>query len=366
MPTTQADDGRPTAAHPPVASASDVASEDSAQAVDVHGHGVPESFLKEIASHSDGLCGVTAARDGDDWHVQMPGAPVVRVVRAAMRDADRRWTWLDEQRIGVQVLSPWLDVQSSPGMSAEVARDWARRFNDAMLAEGEAAAGRHPVLASVALHRPERAAEDLVHAISSQGMAGLILNTHPPERDLADPELEPFWSAAESLGVPVVLHPPTEGPHSAIPGVAAYGNAFGRLIDSTLVLGALVLGGLLDRHPDLVLVAVHGGGFLPYQAKRLDGASKIGPLAALKPERGAPSAYLTSLYFDTVSLSAPAIRFLAEVAGADRVLLGTDYPFPLGGRTPVATVHEAGLSAADTRRVLHGNSTDLLRGRTRV
>jgi aminocarboxymuconate-semialdehyde decarboxylase len=372
MPTTDAGDGELTAPHRPVASelasdqASDQESTESAEAVDMHGHGVPESFLKEIASRGDGVCGVTAARDGDDWHVRMPAAPVVRVVRAGMRDAERRRKWLAEQRIGVQVLSPWLDVQSSPGMTADVSRDWARRLNEAMLAESEAAGGCHPVLASVALHRPERAAEDLVQAVSSQGMAGLILNTHPPERDLADAELEPLWSAAEQLGIPVVLHPPTEGPHSAIPGAAAYGNAFGRLIDSTLVLASLVLGGLLDRHPDLALVAVHGGGFLPYQAKRLDGASRIGPLADLTPERGSPSEYLTSLYFDTVSLSASAIRFLTEVAGADRVLLGTDYPFPLGDRTPVQTVHDAGLSPADTRQVLHGNSANLLGGRNRA
>lgn len=333
-------------------------------AVDMHGHGVPMSILKEVANRAGGACGVTATRAGEDWHVQLPGAPAVRVVKRVMRDAELRQQWLAQQGIDRQVLSPWLDIQSAPGMSGKAARDWARRLNDAMLEESNSASPRHPVLASVALHEPDQAADDLVEAVRIHAMAGLLLNTHPPERDLTDVELEPLWSAAESLGVPVVLHPPTEGPHSSIPGAAPYGNAFGRLIDSTLVVASLVLTGLLDRHPALRLVVVHGGGFLPYQARRLDGACRVGPLAKLRPERGAPSAYLTSLFFDTVALSAASVRFLTEVAGADRVLLGTDYPFPLGDRTPVTTVLDAGLSAADTRRVLHDNAMALLGDRT--
>jgi aminocarboxymuconate-semialdehyde decarboxylase len=195
-------------------------------------------------------------------------------------------------------------------------------------------------------------------------MTGLLLNTHPTERRLTDPEMEPVWAAAEDLAVPVVLHPPTEGPHSALPDAAAFGNAFGRLIDSTLILASLLLGGLLDRHPNLLLIAVHGGGFLPYQANRLDGASRVGALAAFSPDRDKPSAYLPSLYFDTVALSPHSIRLLTDVAGADRVLLGTDYPFPLGGPAPVRTVHEAGLGREETRKVLRDNALRLFAGGT--
>lgn len=330
-------------------------------AVDVHGHAVPMSLLRDVAGRSGGLHGVTAAQVGDDWHVEMPQAPVTRVVRPGMRDADRRRHWLAERGIGLQVLSPWLDVQLSPGMSSQEARDWTRRLNDAMVAEAASPTGPQPTLASLALHRPEQAADDLVEAVRSQGMAGLLLNTHPAERALTDPEMEPVWGAAEELGVPVVLHPPTEGPHSALPEAAAYGNAFGRLIDSTLVLSSLLLGGLLDRHPQLVLVAVHGGGFLPYQSKRLDGARRVGPLAQHSPERGDPSEYLPSLYFDTVALSASSIALLTQVAGPDHVLLGTDYPFPLGDQTPVETVREVGLPPGETQMVLRDNALELFR-----
>ena len=334
----------------------------AAGAVDVHGHAVPEPFLTEIAGRADGICGVTAELDGEDWYVRMPAATSPLVVRPGMRDAGRRRRWMDDNGIGLQMLSPWLDVQMSAGMTAATGRDWVRRLNEAMVAEQATSEGRHRALASVALHHPEQAAADLVDSVRTLGMSGLLLSTHPVEHQLDDAAMEPVWSAAEELRVPVVLHPPTVGPHSAIPGAEAYGNAFGRLIDSTLVLATLLLGGLLDRHPNLVLVAVHGGGFLPYQAKRLDGACTVGPLRQRVPERGKPSAYLPSLYYDTVALSAPSIRLLTEVAGPEHVLLGTDYPFPLGGGGPVQTIRDVGLAPDDTRRVLRDNSLAIFGG----
>ena len=329
--------------------------------IDCHAHAVPSALLEDLCARPDGIHGFAAQPTDQGWLVTVPGSAAPRLVRPKMAATDLRSRWLDEQGISSQVLSPWMDIQPTAAMAPQAARDWARRLNAAMLEEANRGPRRSPVLATVALHDSDQAAADLVAAIQDDGMAGLLLNTNPPGRDgLHDPALKPIWEAAAGMGVPVVLHPPTDGPSRALPGSEQFGNTYCRLVDTTFAVAKLILSGVLDRHPMLALVVVHGGGFLPYQSARLDGGHRADALAGYSLERGLPSAYLSDLYYDTVAMSAPAIRFLVETVGAARVLLGSDYPFPLGDPTPPRTVRAAALPTADTRAVLGGNAAALL------
>ena len=318
--------------------------------IDTHVHALPAGLLNQI-THRE-IDGFSAERaDGGGWRVSAPGWAQPRLVRPPMADPERRADWAAGQGLTGQVVSPWLDAQPTAAMPAAAARDWARRLNGT-LAHADAA------LATVAL--TPHAARDLEDAVTGGGLAGLVLSTHPAGvTGLADPALEPLWETAAGLGVPVVLHPPSDGPARALPGGADFGNTFGRLVDSTFAVTSLLLAGVLDRHPALRLVVVHGGGFLPYQAMRLDGGHRADGLAHHAILRDRPSDYLPDLYFDTVALNAASIRFLADAAGPGQVLLGSDYPFPLGDPQPVATVRGAGLGDAATAAVLGGNATAL-------
>ena len=130
--------------------------------------------------------------------------------------------------------------------------------------EGGASGSRSPVLATVDLREPDRAADDLVEAVQTEGMDGLFLSANPPGvSDLADPALAQLWAAAEQLGVPIMVHPPTVGPAARIPASEEFGNVFGRLIDTTFAAARLIVSGVLDRHPGLALILVHGGGLPP-------------------------------------------------------------------------------------------------------
>ena len=320
--------------------------------IDTHVHSLPEPLLRSVAGQESGSGGVAVRKTDDGWLVTLPGS-APKLVRPPMADAARRAVIATKQGVTAQVVSPWLDAQPTEAMSEGQARDWSRRLNEA-LAEQEGGQG---VLATVPL--TARAAADLADAVE-RGAAGLILSTSPPgAQDLADRALEPLWEAAAGLAVPVVLHPPTDGPSRVLPGAAEFGNTFCRLVDSTFAVTKLLLSGVLDRHPGLRLVVVHGGGFLPYQSLRLDGGHRADALAGYKIERDHPSDYLTDLYFDTVAMKATAIAFLAESVGPGRVLLGSDYPFPLGDPTPVETVRAARLSDTATAAVLGGNAARL-------
>ena len=322
--------------------------------IDIHVHALPAALLGEIAGRETD--GWSAEPVDGGWRVTHPGTDAPRLVRAPMTDTGRRAEWAARQGLTGQVVSPWLDAQPTGAMSEAAARDWARRLN-AALAEQERAAGNE-VLATVAV--TGHASADLRQAVEDDGMTGLILSTNPPGAgDLADPVLEGVWEAAAGLGVPVVLHPPTDGPARALPGSAEFGNTYCRLVDTTFAVTKLLLSGVLDRHPRLRFVVVHGGGFLPYQSMRLDGGHRADALSGYRIARDRPSDYLRDLFFDTVALRPESVRFLADVAGTDHVLLGSDYPFPLGDRDPAGTVRSAGLGDAATAAILGGNASSL-------
>jgi aminocarboxymuconate-semialdehyde decarboxylase len=335
-----------------------VESIDRSAIVDVHTHTVPLALLEEVARRSE-VDGVTARKGERGWTVEFPGAGATFVPpflsRSAVREEYRGRTGIDGQ-----LLSAWDGVLPTSGTSAGQARSWARRVNQAVMAEADGAGPG--TLATVALDDPAQAAKDLESAVVDDGMAGLIFSTNPPHcRDLADRRLDPLWDAAAGLGVPVLVHPPSIGPAAqGLPDSADYANAYCRLVDTTFAFARLILSGVLDRFPQLRLITVHGGGFLPYQGGRLDGAHRSERLASYPIERDRPSDYFSDLYFDTVTMTPDAIRYLVDTVGAEQVLLGTDCPFPLADPQPVERVREADLGADTTTAVLGGNITRLL------
>jgi aminocarboxymuconate-semialdehyde decarboxylase len=324
--------------------------------IDVHAHAVPLPLLREL---EHGVCGFSATRTDAGWVVDVPGVGKTRPVGARMTDTFKRNDWMASAGIDTQILSPWMDVQVAP-LPAGIMRDWLRRLNDAMATEAAASGPHIRAMASVAIHDGDNAASDLVEAIDDLGLAGLCLTTSPSDgRALSDASFEPLWAAVAERGIPVMLHPPTIGPSNDLRTLAGLGNVYGRLIDTSVAVADLILSGLLDRFPGLRILLVHGGGFVPYQIGRLDGGYRSGESKRTELQRGAPSDYLDAFYYDTVALSSASIRMLVDTVGADRVTLGTDFPFPIGDPAPVQTVDKASLSPAHREAVLHGTAHDL-------
>jgi aminocarboxymuconate-semialdehyde decarboxylase len=321
-------------------------------AIDVHGHGIPSKLLGEIRRNGERLYGGMSVSDGDPGPVvTIPGLGRIRPLAKAMLDFRDRLGWLDEHQIQRQILSPWLDMQGYEMPPSAFAR-WASAMNEAIAEECDASGGRLIGMSTLAVNDPGAAVTELERSMFELHLPAVMLSTDPGQVTLHDPSLEELWAAGEQIGAVFVLHPSITGPASRIPGTSEFANLYWRGIDTMLAATRLILAGVFDRHPNLKMVLVHGGGFLPYQTARLDRSYQINTIGPQALNRSNPSEYLSDFYHDTCLMSGPALRLLHELAGGGRIVLGSDYPMPIGDPDPVKTVESAGFDDVTTRAVL--------------
>lgn len=278
----------------------------------------------------------------------------LRRVRPQLTSVARRLADLDAIGVDVQVVGPmpmhryWAE----PSLAGKL----ATVINEAVAAHCAGGAGRLYGLGTLPLQHPGLAVRELERAVTEVGLKGVSVSTNVDGRELADPAFEPVWEAAAGLGAVVFVHPWGCSLGSRL-GAHFLGNTFGQPAETALALSHLIFAGVLDRHPGLRLLAAHGGGFLPTYAGRSDHAWSQRPDA-----RGCaspPSSYLRRIWYDALVYTPRALRHLVEAAGADKVVLGTDYPFDMGVTDPVERAAAAGLPAADLTAILSGNAAAL-------
>lgn len=241
---------------------------------------------------------------------------------------------------------------------------WVAGETNRLIAEHVASApDRLTGLGVVPLQHPERIVEYLDDAVLGRGLAGVEISSFAGDVELSDPRLEPFWARAAELGCIVFLHPFGCSLDERLDRFYL-SNTVGQPAENAVALSHLIFSGVLDRHPDLKILAAHGGGYLPFAIGRSDHAWRVRPEA--HGCEHAPSSYLRKLWFDTVVHDPAALRHLVDVAGDTRVLLGSDFPFDMGLDDPVTQIRSAGLSDEITDRILGGNAESLLRARVQA
>jgi aminocarboxymuconate-semialdehyde decarboxylase len=205
------------------------------------------------------------------------------------------------------------------------------------------------------------AADDVASLVERFGPPAVMMSTHPAGvSSAADGSLAPLWDRLAELGLPVLLHPPGNGP-SRMFTPPALQNVAGRITDTTAAVLQMMADGVFDRLPGLRVIVVHGGGFLPYQAFRLDGLVRSGLLSRTGMAEP-PSAVLRRLFYDTVALDALSMELLVRRVGASQVLLGSDVPFPIGDPDPVGTVRAVGFGEETECKILSYNARALAPG----
>jgi aminocarboxymuconate-semialdehyde decarboxylase len=316
---------------------------------------VPRAFLDEIVELDAGP--VAAQRQEGAYVVRFDGSAPLRPISGVMLDGEDRGRWLDHQDVAVQFVAPWLDLYGQPLPPSHGAA-WVRHLNDHMAALAADSQGRLRAHAALHLGDAAGAPDELRRAVEQLGLTSTMIPASVPGGRLSDPAFDDLWSAAADLGVLVLLHATTGS--AALALVDEYprlGGLFGRNIEVALAAADLIVAGVLDRHPGLRLLIVHGGGFLPYLAGRFDNDAKR------RQWPGAlPSEAMRELYYDTVLLAPAAVSCLCHVAGTQRVMLGSDFgstPTEREGVLVAEAVVHAGLDEGARARILRGNAVEL-------
>jgi aminocarboxymuconate-semialdehyde decarboxylase len=322
---------------------------------DVHAHvSVPES-ARLAAEHLD------PSQDPRLRYADPRSAAYNRLMNAAVGDKLRgsaeRLADLDAMGVDAQVLSiapPQYYYRAEPDLGEQL----SRMQNDRIAEIAADAPERLIPMGTLPLQAPEIAQAELRRITEDLGFRGIEIDTNVRGTDLDAPEHAWLWAEAERLGLTVILHPHGFS-HAERLGEYYLTNVIGLPLETCIALTRLILSGVLERHPDLKLVAVHGGGFLPHYAARTDHAWEQRPETAERISRR-PSEYLARVHFDTTTHSAEAVALLVARYGAEQVLLGTDYPFDMGETDPVSLIAAAGLDRTQAELVLGGNAGRLL------
>lgn len=308
--------------------------------IDVHSHYYPTEFLD--AMDRAGLSRTIARR--------APGASVT---------LDERVDMLKDVGVERQVLCVGAEQPYSEKRDEAVAI--ARLANDAHAAITQGYGGRFAAFGTLPLPHVDAAIQEAGRCLDALGMLGINLGCSILERGLEDPAFEPLFAELNRQEAVVFLHPVGSG-------AGALTNAFdmafmvGVCFEDTAAAIRLIVSGLTTRYPKVKIIVPHLGGTLPFVIQRLD--DHVERLAEFgeKIETTPPSQAARSLYFDNVNAHAPALRCACETYGADRIMLGTDFPFLAGPKFErcINYVKEAGLRPDEVEQILDRTAQQVL------
>jgi aminocarboxymuconate-semialdehyde decarboxylase len=330
----------------------------SGASIDIHAHAiVPE--LDAIVRGQDGfrreleLMASSASADS-----ARQNRDLMRTVYAPrFANVSERIAAMDAMGIDIQAVSP-APTQYHYWADLALAERIAETVNPAIAALCASRPDRLLGLGTVPLQHPELAAATLRRALETHALRGVIVNTNVNSIDLADVRFEPFWSAAETLGALVFIHPMG----CALDGRLVpyyFSNVIGNPAETTVALAHIVFSGLLDRHPRVKICAAHGGGYFPFYIGRFDHGWRVRPEAHTCAH--APSEYLARLSFDSLVYNARQLEYLIRAAGARQIVLGTDFPFDMGVDDPIARLDAVrGLPREDRAAIVGLNAARLL------
>jgi aminocarboxymuconate-semialdehyde decarboxylase len=319
--------------------------------IDVHGHLFPPDLLATIRKERGRFPSLRLIEEGGGLAIAFAGGKPSRAIMKGLSDVAARLAWMDKQGIEKQVVGGWPDWfgYELPGAAGEA---WCRLFNDAQLAAAKAEP-RFVPLASVPMQDGARAAAVLKAAVAA-GFPGAMISTLPRGIGsvLDAPDLDPFWAAADETGAVIHIHPSYDAGDTR---VNDYGlaNGVGRISDAIVAVARLLCSGHVTRYGNARIFVSMGAAGLPFLLGRLARNHKI------TPGLSDPRAGLASLYTDSILHDPRVLRFVVEMMGAERVMMGSDMPFPIGDDEPTKIIAAAGLKPDQAESITGGLAAKL-------
>ena len=328
----------------------------SSATIDIHAHIVVPQAAKLAQPHVD-ISRIPLAHFADAATKEI-NAQQEKDVGEVMTTIDRRLFDLDKMGIDIQVVAP-APGQCYYSIDPKIAEAAHRLANDGVVEYCSRKPDRFVGLGVVTLQEPEIAVRELDYIMNDLKLKGVEILTNVDGQELSDPKFRPFFARAEQLGAFIMMHP-NGFTHGERLTHFYFNNVLGNPLETTLALHNLIFSGTLARFPDLKLMAVHGGGYLPGYSGRIDHA-----WGARQDCHGElplpPTTYLRQVYLDTVVFTYHQLAYLIDVFGPDRIVMGTDYPFDMAEYNPighVAGVH--GMDEATLAQIAGGNAARVL------
>ncbi|HEX7428664.1 MAG TPA: amidohydrolase family protein [Mycobacterium sp.] len=313
--------------------------------IDVHAHVTPRCF-------SDVVLG------GNDWHGMTSDDGELHNPMN-LWSLDQRIEAMDADGIDVQLTSPtdvFYQYHQDPAVTATI----ASAVNDEVAEMVRARPTRIAGLATVPMQDTDLAVAELTRAIRDLGLRGVMIDDHVNGQTYDDPRFDALWEAAAALGALIFVHQYAPTSVEARIDKFFFFNSIGNLVDRTITFGALVYGGVMDRHPDLKVCLGHAGGYTVFALDRMDQGWRAFP-SMRGATTGPPSTYARRFTYDAVTYEPRTLRYLVDVVGADRVVLGTDWPAPMRVLEPVQRLSRIGVLTPDEiESILRGTAAMLL------
>jgi len=278
-------------------------------------------------------------------------------VLGRMSDVGDRIARMDAMGVDIQVLSASLVHQGLEWADAQTAVRLARVTNDWIAETVAARPGRFIGLGTVPLHLPALAVGELERCMRDLALGGVAISTTAAGMELGDPALRPFWEKAEELEAAVYIHP--GGNRDRRFKRYSLWNSVGQAFEEAMAISSLMYEGVLETFPRLEICISHGGGYMPFYMGRIDRNYVEKANTRINMKRP-PIDYLRMLYFDSCVYERVVLQHLVDKVGADRVLLGSDYP--VGEAKPVEFVTDTvTLSPAQKQQIVGANAAAWLR-----
>lgn len=322
--------------------------------IDIHSHFFPT--LAKAEAEALGPDWPWLKENGDGRGHIMLGDKEFRPVYDALWSPSRRVEELDRDNIDVQILcaTPILFGYLKPAAQAEAA---ARRFNDLALEMCSAYPDRLKALCQVPLQDIDLACAEATRCMDN-GHVGVQIGNHVGNKDLDDETLLRFLAHCAEIGAPVLIHPwDMFGAERMSKHMLSW--LVGMPAETQCSILSLILSGAFEKLPEsLKICFAHGGGSFAFLLGRVDNAWRHRDIVRAHCPKP-PSEYAKRFYTDSAVFSDRSLRLLIDTMGSDRVMYGSDYPFPLGEQVLGAGIRQSKvLSEAEKNKVMAANACD--------